>query len=78
MQDSYMLEKVWVHDLIDWILRQATAHDDLGALLTGTCERLVAEGIPIWRASLDLPTIDPNSRALMHAWPGDPPLAPGA
>ncbi len=69
-----MLEKVWVHDLIDWILRQATAHDDLGALLTGTCERLIAEGIPIWRASLDLPTIDPNSRALMHKWWRDGPV----
>ena len=59
---------MWVHDLIDWILQQATAHDDLGALLAGTCERLVANGIPVWRASLDLPTIDPNARALMHKW----------
>jgi adenylate cyclase len=35
---------------------------------------LVAEGIPIWRASLDLPTIDLNSRALMHKWWRDGPV----
>jgi adenylate cyclase len=55
-------------DLIDWVLRTATARDDLGALLTGVCERLRAAGLPLWRASLDLPTIDPTSRALSHKW----------
>ena len=63
-----MHEPERVHDLIDWILRYATANDDLGSLLSGVCERLVEAGIPIWRASLDLPTIDPNSRAITHKW----------
>lgn len=55
-------------DLIDRIIRYATAHDDLGPLLTEFCERLVGAGLPIWRASIDIPTIDPNSRALTHKW----------
>jgi len=62
-------------DLIDWVLRYATTHDDLGALLTGVCERLVAAGLPIWRASLDLPTIDPILRAVSHRWWRDRPVS---
>jgi adenylate cyclase len=62
-----------VQDLIDWILRYALAKDDIGALLTGVCERLVAAGVPVWRASLDLPTIDPSARAVSHKWWRDQP-----
>jgi adenylate cyclase len=62
-----------VHDLIDWILRHALTEDDLGALLTGVCERVVAAGVPVWRASLDLPTLDPSLRAVSHKWWRDRP-----
>jgi adenylate cyclase len=61
-------------DLIDWVLRHATAQDDLGALITGVCERLIAAGLPIWRASLDLPTIHPVARAVSHRWWRDRPV----
>ena len=62
-------------DLIDWVLRHATAHDDLGTLVAGVSERLVAAGLPIWRASLDLPTIDPIFRAVSHRWWRDRPVS---
>ena len=62
-------------DLIDWVLRHATVHDDLGTLVTGVSERLVAAGLPIWRASLDLPTIDPIFRAVSHRWRRDRPAS---
>jgi adenylate cyclase len=62
-------------DLIDWVLRHATAHDDLGTLVSGVAERLVAAGLPIWRASLDLPTIDPIFRAVSHRWWRDRPVS---
>ncbi|AWN40219.1 adenylate/guanylate cyclase domain-containing protein [Methylobacterium durans] len=65
------------HDLIDWILRHALATDDLGGLLAGICERLSARGVPLWRASLDLPTIDPHFRALTHKWWRDQPVTVG-
>ncbi len=63
------------NDLIDWVLRHATTQDDLGALVTGVCERLIAAGLPIWRASLDLPTIHPTSRAISHRWWRDRPVS---
>ncbi len=63
-----------ISELVDWILRNATAQDDLGDLLGRLCERLVVAGIPIWRASLDLPTIDPHARAMMHKWWRDRPV----
>ncbi len=54
--------------LIDWVLRSATTHDDLARLLTGVGEQLIAAGLPVRRASLDIPTIDPNLRAISHKW----------
>jgi adenylate cyclase len=56
------------NDAIDWVLRYATMHDDVATLLTGVCERLIAAGLPIWRASIDIPTIDPNFRAIATKW----------
>ncbi len=61
--------------LIDWILEQGTTSDDLGALLTGIGERLLESGVPAQRASLDLPTIDPGSRAISYKWWRDRPAA---
>ena len=61
--------------LIDWILEQGTISDDLGALLTGIGERLLEFGVPVQRASLDLPTIDPSSRAISYKWWRDRPAA---
>jgi adenylate cyclase len=56
------------NDLIDWVLRFATAHDDLDELLTGLSERLVDAKFPLLRASISLPTIDPSARALAYIW----------
>jgi adenylate cyclase len=74
MEDREVPRHSPVQDAIAWILTQATDRDDLGELLAGTCERLAAAGVPIWRASFDLPTIDPLSRALMHKWWRDAPV----
>ena len=54
--------------LIDWILQFATAHDELDLLLTGLSERLLDAGLPLLRASISLPTIDPSSRAVSYIW----------
>jgi adenylate cyclase len=55
-------------DLIDWIIRTATANEDGEALLAGFCEALSGHGVPIWRANIATPTIDPNFRALSFNW----------
>jgi adenylate cyclase len=56
------------NNLVDWVLQYATTHDDLGALLTGLSERLLEAGMPIARASVSLPTLDPNARAVAYIW----------
>ena len=56
------------YELIDWILEFATAHDELDLLLTGLSERLLDAGLPLLRASISLPTIDPSSRAVSYIW----------
>jgi adenylate cyclase len=53
---------------IDLILREATVGDSLPDLLTRVCERLVADGLPLWRVSVSMPAIDPTVRALGFVW----------
>lgn len=53
---------------VDLVLREAVASDDLGALLATACGRLLADGVPLRRASLGMRTIDPTVRALSYVW----------
>src|SRR5262245_13749222 len=55
-------------ELINWILVEGRDGDDLGRLLQGLCERLVALGIPLCRANLFMPTIDPTASVLSFSW----------
>lgn len=55
-------------ELIAWLLGQGRDSDDLAALFTGTCERLLGLGLPIWRGNLGLRTIDPTISALGFVW----------
>jgi adenylate cyclase len=55
-------------ELINWILEEGLDSDDLGAILKGLCERLVAEGIPLCRATLGMPTIDPTAAVVNFLW----------
>jgi adenylate cyclase len=55
-------------ELLAWLLSQGRDNDDLAALFTGACERLVALGLPIWRGNLGLRTIDPTISALAFVW----------
>jgi len=70
-----MKDRLRVEERVDEILRYALANDDLGGLLSTACEALVEAGVPVWRASLDIPTIDPNARAMAHKWWSDRPLS---
>ena len=40
-------------ELINWILEEGRDSDDLGAILEGMSERLVAQGIPVRRTNLE-------------------------
>lgn len=58
-------------ELINWILEQGSDSDDLGAIFKVVSERLVAQGIPLCRANLSMPTIDPTAAVVSFLWSRD-------
>jgi adenylate cyclase len=62
-------------ELINWILEEGRTGDDLGAIVSGLSERLVARGIPLCRVSVSMPTIDPTAALLRFLWSRDKGLA---
>jgi adenylate cyclase len=56
-------------DLADWIIRAATSSDSGELVLDGVCQTLSRNGMPLWRVSVAVPTIDPQFRgAQLHWW----------
>lgn len=55
-------------DLERWIIDQGLGGADLGSLLSGLAEWLLADGIPLVRIYLALPTVNPTIRAYSHTW----------
>ncbi|MBQ0820191.1 adenylate/guanylate cyclase domain-containing protein [Microvirga sp. HBU67558] len=55
-------------NLEDWIIEQGLRGADVGSLLSGFTERLVAEGLPLVRVYLALPTVNPTIRVYTHVW----------
>jgi adenylate cyclase len=60
-----------VTGLIDWILAEGCDGDDLGVILGGLIERLIAQGVPLCRANLSMPTIDPTASVISFRWSRD-------
>lgn len=58
-------------ELVAWLIEQGRDCDDLGAIVDGFAARLCALGLPLLRAMLSLPTIDPTSRAVSLVWRRD-------
>lgn len=55
-------------NLEDWIIEQGLHGSDMTTLLSGVAERLVGEGIPLVRAYIALPTVNPTIRVYTHLW----------
>ncbi|MBZ6077094.1 adenylate/guanylate cyclase domain-containing protein [Microvirga puerhi] len=51
-----------------WIIEQGLSGSSIGTLLTGFAERLSEEGIPLARAYIALPTVNPTIRVFNHTW----------
>lgn len=51
-----------------WIVEQGLSGSSIGALLTGFAERLTEGGLPLARAYLALPTVNPTIRVFNHTW----------
>jgi adenylate cyclase len=58
---------------VDLVLGMAAASDDPGPIFAAACGRLLADGVPLRRASLGMQTIDPTVRALAFVWRRDAP-----
>jgi len=59
--------------LMDWLLGEGRFLTDNGELLGELCERLVAAGVPLDRASLHLRSLHPRYRGRVRIWrPGQP------
>jgi adenylate cyclase len=67
-----------MNELIRWILEEGRESDDLGAIVKGLSERLVAQGIPLCRTNVSMPTIDPTAALLRFAWSRDKGLTSAA
>jgi adenylate cyclase len=52
----------------NWIVSQGLHGATLAELLDGVAIRLCSDGIPLARAYLALPTVNPNIRVLNHTW----------
>lgn len=55
-------------NLEDWIIEQGLNGSSVATLLSGFAEGLVAEGIPLFRAYVALPTVNPTFRVYNHTW----------
>ena len=55
-------------NLENWIIEQGLRGSDLASLLSGFVERLTAEGVPLVRVYLALPTVNPTIRVYTHVW----------
>ncbi|WP_262027508.1 adenylate/guanylate cyclase domain-containing protein [Microvirga sp. Mcv34] len=55
-------------NLQDWIIEQGLRGADVGSLIAGLAERLAAEGMPLVRVYLAMPTVNPTIRVYTHVW----------
>lgn len=54
--------------LESWIIAQGFGGSNVAALFSGFMERLLPEGIPVVRAFLAVPTVNPVIRVVSHTW----------
>lgn len=55
-------------NLEEWIVEQGLRGSDMAALLSGFVEGLMAEGMPLVRVYIALPTVNPTIRVYTHVW----------
>ena len=57
--------------IVDWLLTEARLLPDIGSLQEGICARLAAAGVPIWRATFNVPQLHPRMVGQMYTWLSD-------
>ncbi|MGR9463713.1 adenylate/guanylate cyclase domain-containing protein [Rhizobium leguminosarum] len=53
-----------INNHIQWLIEQGLTSEHIGDLVAGLCDRLIADGIPIWRASITMPSLHPMYRGV--------------
>ncbi|WP_322515790.1 adenylate/guanylate cyclase domain-containing protein [Rhodopseudomonas palustris] len=56
------------HDLIDWLIDGARSEAEPVAMMTRTCERLVAAGLPLYRVGVFVETLHPDVYGYGFVW----------
>jgi adenylate cyclase len=56
----------------EWLLGEGRGAPSPAALFDEFCWRLVGQGIPLWRATVSLPTLHPQARAYGYRWRREP------
>ncbi len=59
---------VLVDQVADWLMGQALGETDYAPLIEGCCERLLAAGIPLWRAHLTFRILHPLYESMGVTW----------
>ena len=57
-----------IDEVSDWVVSQALTDIDLENLVTGTCERLAAAGVPILRVNFTFSVLHPLYTAMGFVW----------
>jgi adenylate cyclase len=55
-------------EIAEWIVEQGLTGASVWTLLDGFAQRVVAAGVPLLRAYIALPTVNPNFRVANHTW----------
>jgi adenylate cyclase len=57
-----------IDGVADWLMGQALAETDFETLFEGCCERLLAAGVPLWRAHVTFRVLHPLYEAMGLTW----------
>ena len=57
-----------IDGVADWLMGQALAETDFEPLFEGCCERLLAAGVPLWRAHVTFRMLHPLYEAMGLTW----------
>ena len=57
-----------IDGVADWLMEQALAETDFETLFEGCCQRLLAAGVPLWRALVTFRVLHPLYDSMDMTW----------
>lgn len=67
-ETSRAASSVLVDGVADWLMSQALGEGEVQDIVAGCCDRLLAAGIPLWRAFVSFRILHPKFAALSLIW----------